>query len=62
MPEFNDTDSEPFTACVKDKHRKLVFKSSRNRATQKLELIRFDIYDPVEEESWGGMRFMLTLI
>jgi hypothetical protein len=60
--EFNDTDGELYTACIEDKHSKLVFKCSRNRATQKLELIRSNICEPAEEESWGGMRFMLTLI
>jgi hypothetical protein len=39
-----------------------MFKSSKNRATQKLELIHSDVCGPMEEESWGGARFMLTLI
>jgi hypothetical protein len=60
--EINDTDGEIYTACIKDKHTKFVFKSSRNRAIQKLELICSDIYEPTEEISWGGVWFMLTLI
>jgi hypothetical protein len=29
---------------------------------QKLELINSDVCGPMEEENWGGVRFMLTLI
>jgi hypothetical protein len=60
--EFSDTDDEPYTACIKGKHSKVGFRSSINRAMQKLELIRSDFCEPMEEESWGGVRFMLTFI
>jgi hypothetical protein len=32
------------------------------RAMQKLELIHLDICGPMKEESWGGVRFMLTVV
>jgi hypothetical protein len=59
--EFSDTDREPRAACIKDKHSTVVFKPSRNITTQKLKLIHSDVCGPVEEESWGGARFVLTL-
>jgi hypothetical protein len=41
--DFSDTDNEPCTSCTKGKHSKVVSKSSKNRAMQKLELIHSDV-------------------
>jgi hypothetical protein len=57
--EFSDTDDEPCAACIKGKHSKAVFKCSKYRAVQKLDLIHSDVCGPMEEENWGGVRLDL---
>jgi hypothetical protein len=54
LAEFSDTDNEPFTACIKGKHSKVLLKSNKNRAMQKLELNHSNVCGPMKEVSWEG--------
>jgi hypothetical protein len=48
--EFSDTD-DVYTVCIKGKYSKVVFKSSKNRVPQKLELIHPEFCGPRKRET-----------
>ena len=59
-----DTDSEPVKeceACVRGKMKKETFpKQSEHRSTKPYEIVHSDICGPMQVESKGGSRYMLT--
>ncbi|KAF6203143.1 hypothetical protein GE061_003559 [Apolygus lucorum] len=57
---YDNTFFKRCIACIKGKHSRLPFKSSKFRAKEKLELVHSDVCGPMSVDSWSGSRFALT--
>jgi hypothetical protein len=62
--DLNKKEKRPETCriCVEGKQTKLPHMQERNRAHRPLELIRSDLFGPVNPQSYDGKRFVLSFI
>lgn len=60
---FADNANElPCKTCLKGKHCRQPFKNKGTRATEILGLIHSDLCRPMEEKSFSGAKYFLTII
>lgn len=57
IPDVNDVTC---THCMEGKQARLPFKNTGTRATRPLELIHSDLCGPMENISFGGMKYFIT--
>lgn len=60
--DLEETCNQNCESCIKGKQVKKSFKKSLSRATGLLNLIHSDLCGPMENESFGGARYMLTFL
>lgn len=59
---FKKVNMEPCETCLKGKQTRLPFQISRSRSKDVLELVHSDVCGPMEVDSFGGSRYILTFV
>ena len=62
IPMAKDKSSNPYDYCLFGKQHIVSFQKNSTRKLEKLELIYLDVYRPMEVDSLGGNKYIVTFI